>query len=331
MSGLALGLFLALAASVTQSSGFLAQHVRAGDRPPVTPRHPLKVLRSMFASRWWLFGLGLGGVGFAVHVAALALAPLSLVQAFLAGGLALAAPLAAIVFRQRLTTVERRSVVLMAAALFLLALGGSSRGGHSFDGLRLAVYLTVILGVAALAVALFKGARRYAFLAIAAGAFYGVLDSSLKAMTELARRGGAGAVIHSPWWALAAVAIFAAFFCFQRALQTNRGLTAIALMEAGADSTAIVAGFIAFGDSIGPGAPLTALHAAAFVAVGIAAWSLAPVQQRVSQASATVTPAGEGGRGAGMSQPAAGEPQRQRHLAAPKAPAVGAWEAQRPH
>jgi hypothetical protein len=322
MSGLALGLLLALLASVSQSSGFLAQHIQASARPPVTPRHPLRTLRSMVASRLWLIGLGLGGLGFVLHVAALALAPLSLVQAFVAGGLALAAPLAAILFRARLTPVERRSVVLMAAALALLSLGGAKRGGHNFDPTSLAVYLTVILAVAGLSLARSRGGRRHAVLALTAGAFYGALDSSLKAITELARHGGVGAVLRSPWWAIAALAIPAAFFCFQRALQINRGVSAIAVMEAGADSTAIVAGFVAFGDSIGPGPALATLHLAAFIAVGLAAWSLAPARQRLSDASTRGPSTVAGGGSSRGPQPAIGEAQGERHLVPPQPPTV---------
>src|ERR1700686_4384315 len=89
------GLALALIASVAQSAGFLFQHIRAAERPPISPLRPLLSVGALLRSPLWLVGLGLGPAGFVLHLAALALAPLSLVQAFVAGGLALAAPMSA--------------------------------------------------------------------------------------------------------------------------------------------------------------------------------------------------------------------------------------------
>src|SRR5262245_58710231 len=141
MTAVLIGLVVALVASVSQSGGFLCQEVGAAQRPPVTPRHPLRTLRAMVGSRWWLAGFALGSIGFLLHLTALALAPISLVQAFIAGGLAFAVPLAAGVFHHRLTASERRSVFMMAAALAVLALGiGDSSGHLSFDSTALAIY-----------------------------------------------------------------------------------------------------------------------------------------------------------------------------------------------
>ncbi|HWW66444.1 MAG TPA: hypothetical protein VNY83_00540, partial [Solirubrobacterales bacterium] len=80
------GLVLALIASVAQSAGFLFQHIRAAERPPVSLLHPLLSVGALLRSHLWLVGLGVGAMGFVLHLAALALAPLSLVQAFVAGG-----------------------------------------------------------------------------------------------------------------------------------------------------------------------------------------------------------------------------------------------------
>jgi hypothetical protein len=278
------GLALALIASVAQSAGFLFQHIRAAERPPVTPLRPLSSVAALFRSRWWLVGLGLGLAGFVLHLAAIALAPLSLVQAFVAGGLALAVPMAAYGFGHRLTRTERRSVLVMAASLAVLPVGVAQPSRHlGFDAVTLAAYLGVI-ALAALLMLLASGERRFAALGLVAGALYGVLDTVLKALTEIAHRQGIEAALRSPWLLVAVASILAAFFCFQRVLQTNRALTAIGLMEAGANSTSILAGFFVFGDSLGASLPLAVLHALAFCAVGYAAWSLAPAQERLAVA-----------------------------------------------
>lgn len=95
MSGLLPGLALALAASVALNTSYVLQHRGAAAVPRITPRAPLATLRGLLASRWWAAGALAGMAGWAMHVGALSSAPLSLVQAFVAGGLALAVPLAA--------------------------------------------------------------------------------------------------------------------------------------------------------------------------------------------------------------------------------------------
>ena len=292
MTPLAIGLVLALSASVAQSTGFLVQHIGARDRPRVTPRHPLVTLRAAFGSRLWLIGLAVGSMGFVLQLLALSMAPLSLVQAFVAGGLALAAPLASFGFGHPLTRTEWRSVTLMAGALAVLAIGAAPQGSHpEFDAESLAVYLGGI-SLVTLVVAVMSERRRSALLGLAAGSFYGVLDTSLKALTDLNHGGGLDAALGSPWLLVALAAAAAAFFSFQRALQTGRALPAIALMEAGADSIAIIAGFVAFGDLLGSWPAMASVHVAAFVAVVVAARSLAPVQERVSEPGGRVSEPG---------------------------------------
>ncbi|MGZ6672827.1 MAG: hypothetical protein ACXVFM_10810, partial [Solirubrobacteraceae bacterium] len=123
MSALAAGLGLALLASLALNSSYLLQHAGSRGGPPVTVRRPLVALRGLLSSRMWMAGLALGLSGWSLHVAALSLAPLSLVQAFAAGGLALAAPLGARALRQPLGARERRAIVMIVLALALLAAG----------------------------------------------------------------------------------------------------------------------------------------------------------------------------------------------------------------
>lgn len=283
MSVLVMGLALALAASAAQGAGFLAQHIDAAERPAVTLRHPWRTLVSMLSSGWWRIGLLFAGTGFMLHLGALALAPISLVQAFVAGGLALTAPMAALVFHHKLTSAERRAIPLMALSLAGLSLGiaGTTAGHIAFDETRLAAYLGA-LGIGAMVLSVvFQGRLRQP--ALAAGLLYAVLDSATKGLADVTRQGGTAAALDSPFLLAAIAAGIAAFFCFQRALQLNRPLTAIAVMEAGATGGGVLAGFIAFGDPLGATPALDVLHLAAFIGVGVAAWILAPAQARVAE------------------------------------------------
>ena len=320
MPAVLIGLGLALSAALAQGGGYLCQHLNAAERPPVSARRPIRTLASMLRSPWWRVGLVLGATGFVLHLAALALAPISLVQAFVAGGLALVVPLAARVFHHRLTRAERRAVPLMAASLAVLALGISDPARHlQFDAARLGLYLGGLMLVAAVLAGAVEGRLRHPALGLSAGLFYGALDASTKALADLARTGGASAVLGSPFLLVAAAAGIAAFFCFQRALQTNRPLTAIAVMEAGATGGGVMAGFIAFGDSLGTTPAVDLLHLAAFIGVGVAAWTLAPAQTRLADSGDGPAMTGDD---AGAVEPVPGIAEGNRHLGAPQPPVV---------
>jgi hypothetical protein len=324
MSAVLIGLALALSASLAQGAGYLCQHLNAAERPPVSARRPLRTLSSMLRSPWWRVGLLLGATGFVLHLSALALAPISLVQAFVAGGLALVAPMAARAFHHHLTRAERRAVPLMAASLAALALGISDPTRHlHFDAASLWLYLAALMLVATLLATAVEGRFRHPALGLAAGLFYGALDSSTKGLADLFRSDGPAAVMRSPLLLVAVAAGVTAFFCFQRALQTNRPLTAIAVMEAGATGGGVMAGFIAFGDSLGTAPGIELLHLAAFVGVGIAAWTLAPAQTRLAESA---EPAGAvsavSGGGPGPVEPVPGVAEGGGHLGAPEPPVV---------
>ncbi len=90
----AAGLVLALLSAFALNWGWLAQHGAASELPPLAIRRPFRSLRLLFADRGWLVGFLAGIGGWVLYVVALALAPLSLVQATSAGGIGLLAGLA---------------------------------------------------------------------------------------------------------------------------------------------------------------------------------------------------------------------------------------------
>lgn len=281
MSSVALGLALALAASVVLNGSFLLQHAGSVTAAAITPRHPVGTLVSLLRSPLWAAGGALGLIGWALHVDALSHAPLSLVQAFVAGGLALTVPMAAIGLGYRARPAERRAAVLMVAGLVLLALGlRDVRADASFSAAGLAAYLSALaLGALALGV----GRARPAALATAGGLLYGGADLAVKALTGVARD-GAGAVVTSPWLAVVLGLSVAAFFAFQRALQSGGPVTVIALMTAATNVASIAGGFVVFGDALGATPALMAAHLLGFALVGVAAWRLAPAQAAVTAA-----------------------------------------------
>jgi drug/metabolite transporter (DMT)-like permease len=283
MSRLTFGLTLAVLASVALNVSYLIQHVGSTKVARIDIRRPLAAMQGLLSSRLWLMGGVLGILGWGLHIGALTKAPLSLVQAFLVGGIALVTPLAVRVLRHRLTTGEIVGMTLMAAALLMLTLGRGRVGVHSsFHSWGLAAYLLIACGAGASLLLVHK--RRAQALGLAGGVLYGAGDVAIKALTGIGRTDGAVGVIASPWLYAAIVASVGAFFCFQRGLQSRNALPVIALMTAGTNVVSIVGGLTVFGDPLGHRAWRVALHLTGFALVAVAAWLLAPAQAAVATA-----------------------------------------------
>src|SRR5213075_3448025 len=98
----AIALLLALAATTLTNVAYLRQHDAAAALPALSLRRPLHSVQSLLTDRSWLLGFALESAGFALYVAALALAPLSLVQSVAAGGIGILAFFSARMTRRRL-------------------------------------------------------------------------------------------------------------------------------------------------------------------------------------------------------------------------------------
>ena len=81
-----LGILLALACAVATQLGFLYKHKGANAAPSVDIRHPLRPARQLYACKWFAIGMAVATGAWCFHVAALAFAPLSVVQAVLSTG-----------------------------------------------------------------------------------------------------------------------------------------------------------------------------------------------------------------------------------------------------
>src|SRR3954469_5073598 len=91
--GLTVGIVLALTCAVVTQLGFLCKHRGANRAPEVNLRHPLRTAGALFRSSWFSIGMAVGAGALALHVVALAAAPLSLVQAVLSTGVVVLAVL----------------------------------------------------------------------------------------------------------------------------------------------------------------------------------------------------------------------------------------------
>lgn len=257
---LTLGLILALGSAAAINLGFLLQQ-RGLHRDATSARSIWQLVRAAVRSPTWLAGQAIGWVGFAVQIAAVAIAPLSLVQAFAAGGLALSVPLAAAIFGHPVSRRQITAVVLTAAGLASLPVALSNAPDH----LDTTTLLLCSAGALPAAVALGRG-RAPALRAIAAGIFYGVADSTIKAVSAQWAPHPADALI-SGWTLLAIAGTFGGFLTFQASLRTGDAISAISLMNALATLVALLCGLLAFGESLGTAPAAVAGHALAVALV----------------------------------------------------------------
>src|SRR3954451_20821179 len=130
-----IGLILALGCALISGVALLCKHRGAVNAPDVAMRTPLRSASALFRSRWWAIGFGLAFLAWCLHVVALSMAPLSLVQAVIAGGLALLAVPARRWFGLSVGGRDLLGLGLCAAGLGFLALtAGQGRESGTFTG-----------------------------------------------------------------------------------------------------------------------------------------------------------------------------------------------------
>src|SRR4051794_14823786 len=127
-----LGILLAFACAVATQLGFLYKHRGACAAPKVDIRRPLQTVRSLFASRWFAIGMAVALGAWLLHVVAMALAPISVVQAVLSTGVVILAVLAERLFGFKVGRRQWLGVAMTAAGLVLLVMTlPAHSGSHS--------------------------------------------------------------------------------------------------------------------------------------------------------------------------------------------------------
>ncbi len=290
---LLLGFGLAIASSLALNAGYLMQHVGGAVAPAVDARRPVATVRALLRSPMWAVGMGTNLFGSVLHIGVLAVAPLSLVQAFSAAGLALVVPASARVAGSPLHRAERVAVGVIIAALAVLSISPATTSiGPASVGTPL-LFLGLVLAASAVLAGV-RGARRGAALALIAGLLYGLSDAATKGFTDAAGHGLLGAVL-SPWPPIIVALCAAAFFALQRGLQLGAAATVIVLMTATMNVVAVAAGVLVFAESFGARPDIAALHLIAMVAVAGASWHLAAVQARIGEHSVEPLRRAQGG------------------------------------
>ena len=288
-----LGILLALGCALTTNIGFLYKHRGARECPPVDIRHPLRSGRQLFSSKLFSLGMLIASGAWIFHVAAMAVAPLSLVQAVLAGGVVLLAVMAERIFGMNIG--RRQWFGLAAMAIGLILLGVTLPGVHGADS-RFSIPAMIVFegGLIAVGGLLIMGPQMGApsehhgfMLGAAAGILFGVSDVAIKATSGLV---GAHGLLgfFSPWALTCVLASVGAFFASAKGLQDGDAVPVIAVTGTAANVAGIVGGIFVFGDPLSGNPVALFAQVLAFGLLLAAAWLMpAPVRAR-ARASAPV-------------------------------------------
>src|ERR1700730_16822579 len=274
-----LGILLALACAFVANLGFFYKHRGANAVAKVQMRHPLHSARVLYSSKWFALGMVIATASWGLHVAALALAPMSVIQVSLAAGMVFIAVMAERMFGFEVGRRQWIGLFLTAAGLAMLGLTlPSLHGAHSqFSEAAMISFEAGLFGLGGL---LIMGPRmggpvehHGVMLGAAAGILFGVSD------TAITGAHGMLALILSPWLLVAVIASIVAFYASARGLQDGEAVPVIAVTGAAANIAGIAGGIVVFGDPMA-GSPVgIVLQACAFLLVIVASAMMpAPVR-----------------------------------------------------
>lgn len=268
-----IGIALAVAVALMTNLASLLKHRGCQDADAVSVSRPLSGLRDLASSRWFVAGWLLAGLGWLAHVAALSMAPISLVQAVLAGGAVTLAVLSQRLFGDRVERRQWLALIIGAAGLVLLVVtlprlhgadSGFSTGAIAgFEGGLILLAVGIALGHRSERFA----ARRGVLRAVLAGLLFALAGIAIKALL-----GGSGGLLMAIPLLTTVLACGAlAQYSAVGALQNGGAVETIGLMGLVANAVQIIGGILVFGDPLSPSPLGIVLQATAFAMVCLSA------------------------------------------------------------
>ncbi len=279
---IAVALALTIVSACAQNLGYLLQHDVAAGLPPLSLRRPLASLSSLLAQRRWLLGFGVQVGGFVLYVVALALAPLSLVQATAAGGIGILAIMVTRISHVPLTRLERIGAAVSVAGLALLGLSLLRAHGEGSGATYawVAVWLLASAVGAGLCVTLLAAA-------VGRGPAWGIASGILFAAGDIATKMAvSGGLANIPFLLCLIVFYGTGTAVLQAAFQRGGALTTAGLSTLMTNALPIAAGMVLFHEPL-PSGWVGVARVAAFAAVVAGAVLLA------AHGKQTESPAGE--------------------------------------
>jgi len=282
-----LGILLALACAFVANLGFFYKYRGANSVPKVQLSHPLRSVRRLYSSKWFALGMIIATASWGLHVAALAMAPMSVIQVSLAAGVVFIAVMAERLFGFKVGRRQWFGLSLTAAGLVLLGLTlPALHGAHSqFSQAAMIAFEAGLFGLGGL---LLMGPRmggpvhhHGVMLGAASGILFGVSDTAIKALTGIAGAHGLMGIALSPWLLVAVLASIIAFYASARGLQDGEAVPVIAVTGTAANIAGIAGGIIVFGDPMAGSTFGVVLQSLALVLVVVAS-ALMPAPLRAA-------------------------------------------------
>jgi uncharacterized membrane protein len=252
--------------------------------------HPFRSARSLYSSKWFTLGMLTATASWGLHVGALSLAPMSVVQVSLAAGVVFIAVMAERLFGFEVGRRQWLGLMLTAAGLVLLGVTlPSMHGAHShFSDAAMISFEAGLFGLGGL---LLMGPRmggpvehHGVMLGAAAGILFGVSDTAIKALTGITGAHGLLGLVLSPWLGVAVAASIVAFYASARGLQDGDAVPVIAVTGTAANIAGIAGGIVVFGDPMAGSTLGVVLQSLAFVLV-IVASAMMPAPMRAASAA----------------------------------------------
>jgi hypothetical protein len=272
-----LGILLALACAFVANLGFFYKYRGANAVAKVQVSHPLRSVRALYSSKWFALGMVIATASWGLHVAALALAPMSVIQVSLAAGMVFIAVMAERMFGFEVGRRQWIGLSMTAAGLVMLGVTlPAMHGAHShFSQAAMISFEAALFAVGGL---LIMGPRmggpvehHGVMLGAASGILFGVSDTAIKALTGITGAHGFLGLLLSPWLAVAVLASIVAFYASARGLQDGEAVPVIAVTGTAANIAGIAGGILVFGDPMAASPLGVVLQATALVLVVVAA------------------------------------------------------------
>src|SRR4051794_14155288 len=281
-----MGLGVAVLCAAATNVAFLCRHRGASSVPTVEWQRPWATSKSLWGARWFAIGMGVALVAWLLHVAALAVAPITLVQVAISGGLVLVAVLAERWFG---ISVGRRQWIAVVLTAFGLALVTASaptpKGAHSaYSPEGMLIFQAVIVVGAGLCMAsrrMASGARYAVVLGAAAGALFAGSDAALKALSKHVGDHGASGLL-TPWLVVCALCSVMGFFASARSLQDDDAVAVLSLTPLRPTVATLVGGIVVFRDPVAAHPLMLALQLGGFACICLAA-ALIPAPVRATE------------------------------------------------
>ena len=268
-----IGIGLAVAVALMTNLASLLKHRGCQDARSVSSGRPLSGLRDLASSRWFIAGWLLAAIAWLAHVAALSLAPISLVQAVLAGGAVTLAVLSQRLFGDPVGRRQWMALTIGAVGLVLLVLTLPRFQGadSNFSVAAIACFEGGLVLLAA-GIALGHRAERFAsrrgvLRAVLAGLLFALAGIAIKAVLG----GSGGGMMVVPLVGIVVVCGVLAQYTAVAALQGGGAVETIGLMGLVANAAQIIGGILVFGDPLSPSPLGIVLQGSAFAMVCLSA------------------------------------------------------------